>query len=141
MLARIILAASLLVMLPAFAGPQTPPNSAAASAGTIACRVLEAHSDDALKVSVVVFHQRDEGQRSQLAELLREHSGTMVEVQAGQGSWQRARLARLKSCFGRGLLMLRGTAHFSEHAEFVLRLPPDSAGHSEQAGAAPMGKE
>jgi len=46
----------------------------------LACRALEAHSGDELKVTVVVFHQRDEAQRSQLATLLREHSGETVEV-------------------------------------------------------------
>lgn len=63
----------------------------------IACRALEVHTDDELKVTVVVFLQRDEGQRSQLAALLREYSGAMVEVQTGNGAWWRARLLRLKS--------------------------------------------
>jgi len=98
--------------------PPTTPD-----AGTIACRALEAHTDDELKVTVVVFHQRDEAQRSQLATLLREHSGAMVEVQSGDGAWRRARLVRLKSCFGRGLLMLAAPAPFSDRAEFVLRWP------------------
>ncbi len=55
--------------------------------------------------------------------LLREHSGAMVEVQSGDGVWRRARLVRLKSCFGRGLLMLAAPAPFSDRAEFVLRVP------------------
>jgi len=103
---------------------QAAPHPAAADAGTIVCHALEAHTDSELEVTVVVFHQRNEAQRSQLATLLREHSGAMVEVQSGDGAWRRARLVRLKSCFGRGLLMLPVPAPFSDRAEFVLRLPP-----------------
>ncbi len=115
--------ATLFLILPVLSRAQTIP-PATADANTIACRALEAHTDDELKVTVVVFHQRDEAQRSQLAALLREHSGAMVEVKAGDGTWRRARLVRLKSCFGRGLLMLPASAPFSDRAEFVLRLPP-----------------
>jgi hypothetical protein len=95
----------------------------------IACRALEAHTDSELKVTVVVFHQRDEAQRSQLATLLRGHSGEMVEVQAGDGTWRRARMVRLKSCFGRGLLLLPAPAPFSERSEFILRMLADSGVH------------
>jgi len=116
-----ILCTAVLLILPALAGAQAPP-SAPADAERIACRALEVHTDDELKVTVVVFHQRNEGQRLQLAALLREHSRAMVEVQAGDGTWRRARLRRLKSCFGRGLLILPTPAPFSERAEFLLRL-------------------
>ena len=71
----------------------------------------------------MVFHQRDEAQRSQLAALLREHSGEMVEVKAGDGVWHRARMVRMKSCFGRGLLIVAAAAPFAARAEFALRLP------------------
>ena len=126
MLRRIVcvLVALLLLILPALSRAQAAPPAATADAGTIACRALEAHTDDELKVTVIVFHQRDEAQRSQLAALLREHSGAMVEVQAGDGAWRRARLVRLKSCFGRGMLLVPAPAPFSGRAEFVLRLPP-----------------
>jgi len=112
---------SLLLILPALSKAQAVP-PAALPAGTIACRALEVHTDNELKVTVVVFHQRDEAERSQLATLLRGHSGEMVEVQAGDGTWRRARMMRLKSCFGRGLLLLTAPAAFSERADFVLRL-------------------
>jgi len=123
MLTRIISAvvATLFLVMPL---PSTPRAAAPPASGTVACRVLETHTDDELKVTVVVFHQRDEAQRSQLAELLRGHSGAMVEVQAGDGTWRRARLVRLKSCFGRGLLILPAPAPFLDRAEFVLRLAP-----------------
>ena len=124
MLTRIVfvLVALLLLIPPALSRAQAVPPPTT-DTGTIACRVLEAHTDDELKVTVIVFHQRDEAQRSQLAALLREHSGAMVEVQSGDGAWRRARLVRLKSCFGRGLLMLPAPAPFSDRAEFVLRVP------------------
>jgi len=125
MLTRIVsaIAATLFVAMPLLSTPQaaTPP-----PAGTIACRALETHTDDELKVAVVVFHQRDEAQRSQLATLLRGHSGEMVEVQTADGAWRRARMVRLKSCFGRGLLLLPAPVPFPDRAEFALRLPADT---------------
>ena len=124
MLTRIIFAvvATLFLVMPL---PSTPRAAAPPAAGTVACRALETHTDDELKVTVIVFHQRDEAQRSQLAELLRGHSGQMVEVQATDGTWRRARMVRLKSCFGRGLLILPAPAPFPDRAEFALRLPAD----------------
>jgi hypothetical protein len=86
---------------------------------------LETHTDDKLKVTVVVFHQRNQTQRSLLAEMLRAHSGQVVEVQAADGAWRHAYLARLRSCFGRGLLLLPAPAPFAEGAGFALRLPAD----------------
>jgi hypothetical protein len=117
-----VLVALLLLIPPALSRAQAVPPPTP-DAETIACRALEVHTDDELKVTVVVFHQRDQAQRSRLATLLREHSGEMVEVQTGDGAWRRARLVRLKSCFGRGLLLVPAPAPFSEHAEFVLRMP------------------
>jgi hypothetical protein len=115
--------AVLFLVSPALPGPQVAPPASPQTA-TIACRALETHTDDELKVTVVVFHQRDEAGRSQLATLLREHSGAMVEVQAADGGWRRARVVRLKSCFGRGLLLVPAPAPFSDRAEFALRLSP-----------------
>jgi hypothetical protein len=115
--------AALVLMSPFPVGAQTVP-SATTDAVKIACRALEIHTDGELKVTVVVFHQRDKAQRSQLAALLREHSGEMVEVQGGDGAWRRARMVRLKSCFGRGLLLMPAPAPFSEHTDFELRYSP-----------------
>jgi len=120
------LVAALFLILPAFSVPQVAPSSATATPGTIACRALETHTDDELNIAVVVFHQRDEAQRSQLATLLRGHSGEMVEVQTADGAWRRARMVRLKSCFGRGLLLLPAPGPFPDRAEFALRLPADT---------------
>jgi len=114
---------ALSLILPMFSGSQTAPQSTTVDSGTIVCRALETHTDNDLKVTVIVFHQRDEAQRSQLATLLRERSGEMLEVQAADGVWRRARMVRLKSCFGRGLLMLPAPSPFSDHADFALRVP------------------
>jgi len=109
------------LMLPVLAGPQATP-IATGDAETISCRSLEMHTDDDLKVTIIIFHQRNQEQRSQLAALLQQHSGAMVEVQTADGKWRRARLLRLKSCFGRGLLIMPAAAPFSERAVFSLRL-------------------
>ena len=110
------LVAMLLVVSAALAAQARPETD------TVRCRALEVHTDDALKVSVIVFHQRNEEQRSSLTALLREQSGAMVELQTADGKWRPARLVRLKSCFGRGMLILPGPAPFAEHDEFSLRL-------------------
>jgi len=115
----LVLLTVLILVLPVLPAP--PP---VADSGAIACRALETHTDDGLKVTVVVFHQRDPAQRSQLATLLREHSGEMVEVQAGDGAWHPARMVRMKTCFGRGLLMLAAAPPFAGRTEFLLRFPP-----------------
>jgi hypothetical protein len=119
---------ALLLLLPVLvAAQQVSPSEVAVA--TLGCRALETYTDGELKVAAIVFHQRDEAQRSQLAALLRDHSGEMVEIQAGDGKWRRARMVRLKSCFGRGLLLLAAPAPVSEHAEFMLRFPASSEAH------------
>ncbi|HUI83993.1 MAG TPA: hypothetical protein VL240_07210 [Candidatus Binatia bacterium] len=119
--------AAVLLLLPTLAtarGVKTPPEPT-----TITCVALEIHASGDPKVVAVVFHQRTESQRSELATLLREHSGELVEVQASDGGWRRATMVRLKSCFGRGLLLLAPPAPFPEHTEFMLRLPAGSSAH------------
>ena len=105
---------------------QTPAESSLAAHQTVACRVLEVHSTQAPGVSVVVFHQRDESQRDQLAALLRKQSGASVQFQTRDRQWHEATVLRLKSCFGRGLLLFpTGTAQVGEKDEFLLKLSPD----------------
>ena len=119
----------LLLTLPIISGTPAAAFAGPAASESIACRALEAHTDDAMKVTVIVFHQSNEAGRSRLASLLREHSATMVEVRAGDGTWRRARMERLKSCFGRGLLLMPAPAPFAERAEFTLRFPASSEAH------------
>jgi len=93
---------------------------------TIACRVLEAHTSEQQRVAVVIFHQRNTRDRAQLGTLLRKRSGVSVEFQTTDGKWHTGTVLRLKSCFGRGLLLFpAGTAEVAEQSEFLLKFPAD----------------
>ena len=93
----------------------------------IACRVLEAHASAHPAVAVVVFHQRDQADQARMAEMLRQRSGGVVEVQTSDGEWTSATVVRLKSCFGRGLLIMSADApQMKDGATFLLRLAPDN---------------
>jgi hypothetical protein len=105
-------------VLAAWAGPSPEE----ASEQVVACRVLEAHTIEQLRVTAVIFHQRDAKDRDRLSELLRRHAEAPVEVQTAGGAWNRATVARLKSCFGRGLLLLPlGAVFLTEKDEFLLK--------------------
>ena len=96
-------------------------------ADTIACRVLEAHASTSPAVVVVVFHQRDKIDQARLASALRQHSGEGVEIDTGDGRSASATLVRLKSCFGRGLLLLPADAPaMKDGATFVLKFSTGS---------------
>lgn len=101
-------------------------SSAQTHQSTVACRVLEAHASEQPAVTVVVFHQRDKQDQASLSSLLQQHSGERVDVQANGGKWQTATVVRLKSCFGRGLLLLpNGTVQLKDGDEFFLRFSTD----------------
>jgi len=111
----------LLFSVPVTRGTQEGPLS---SASVVACRVLEAHASPELHVTLVLFHQQEEKDRVRLGNLLRQHSGASVELQTADGAWHTASVVRLKSCFGRGLLLFSaGTAQLQEKQEFLLRFP------------------
>jgi len=94
-------------------------------ASPITCRVLEAHASASPAVTAVVFHQQNRNDQERLASLLRAHSGEQVEIDAGDGKWKSATLFRLKSCFGRGLLLLPAdTPTMKDGATFLLRFQP-----------------
>jgi len=94
---------------------------------TIACKTLDTYTDPQLKVSVIVFHQRDEAQRSELAVLLHNYAGSIVQIQGDDGNWRDARMIRLQSCFGRGLLLFSGPSTIAQHGQFLLRVPSGAA--------------
>jgi hypothetical protein len=88
----------------------------------VACQVLEGHTSPQLHVTVVLFHQRNEKDRARLGSLLREHSDVPVEFQGQDGTWHPATVVRLKSCFGRGLLVFAtGSAQLTEKDQFSLK--------------------
>ncbi len=122
----IILAAGVAAFGSATRGAPTPSRPPALAHETIACRVLEAHTIQEPQLAVVVFHQRTEADRAQLSALLRKHSDTSVEFQTADGNWHRGTVLRLKSCFGRGLLVFAASeARLTEKQDFVLRFPAD----------------
>lgn len=95
------------------------------SSGTIPCRALEAHSSQQPAVTVVVFHQSNPSDRPKLGSLLRAHSGEAVQFQTADSQWHNATVVRLKSCFGRGVLLFpAGTARLAEKDNFLLRFSP-----------------
>lgn len=100
------------------------PPVASQPSGALPCRVLEAHTDTQLGVTVVLFHHRDPSARVRLGALLREHSGESAQFQIADGKWHAATVLRLKSCFGRGVLLFpAGTAQLAERDEFLLQFP------------------
>jgi len=120
-----IAAAVLLSSLPpakALAGSHQA--ATAGEAAVVACRVLEAHASERPAVTAVIFHQRDKQDGARLGELLTKNSGASVELQIGAGAWQPATVARLKSCFGRGLLLVPREAQAPKDGEaFLLKFP------------------
>jgi hypothetical protein len=71
----------------------------------LACRALEVHTSEQPAVTVVIFHQREKKDSERLGALLREYAQTQVEFQTADGAWHNAAMMRLKTCFGRGLLL------------------------------------
>ncbi len=102
------------------------PASRPQAANVVACRVMEAHTSAELRVVTVVFHQKDKNDGPRLGALLGKHSGASVEFQTADGAWHRAQVFRLKSCFGRGLLIFAADeAKLAERRDFVLKFPAD----------------
>jgi hypothetical protein len=95
----------------------------------VQCRVLESHASKQPAAEFVVFHQRDKQDQSRLSALLQQHSGAVVDLQISGGNWQSATVVRLKSCFGRGLLVLPPDALMPKDGDtFLLRFPAGDAG-------------
>jgi len=107
------------------ATPKAPtPVAKPSESNMVTCHALETHSNSQPAVSIVVFNQANKGDHERLAALLKEHDGTAVEIKAADGKWRPASVARLRSCFGRGLLFLTGEASpVQEKDDFVLRFP------------------
>lgn len=101
---------------------------AAGGAHIMACRVLEVHSSSAPAVIVVLFHQRDKQDQPRFAALLTQNSGSTVAVQSGNSAWVSATVVRLKSCFGRGLLLLSpGSLAIKDGDAFRVKFSASSA--------------
>jgi hypothetical protein len=107
------------------AGATSPANH---EAHLVECRVLEAHQTSERGVTIVIFHQEAREEHQRLADLLKRYSGGNVEWQRSDGQWAPATVIRLKSCFGRGLLVIPAAAGAPEDGEgFVLKFPETDA--------------
>jgi hypothetical protein len=92
------------------------------SAGTVKCRVMEVFVAERVGATAVIFHQRDKADGPRLGQLLLAHSGAEVEFQTRDGRWHRAAVVRMRSCFGRGLLLFAASeAKLTPKDDFVLR--------------------
>jgi len=97
-------------------------------ASPIACRVLEAHTSATPAVTVIVFHQQHKEDGPRLGALLGSHTGEGAEIRVGDAPWAGVTIFRLKSCFGRGLLVLPpGAPGMKDGSTFLLRFPVLSA--------------
>ena len=94
--------------VPAFSAAQQAAShqSPAPESGVLDCKVLEAHAGSAPAVVVVIFHQTKKQDQPRLEELLKQHSGSNAEVQVGAGAWTKVNVFRLRTAFGRGMLLL-----------------------------------
>ncbi|HLI34848.1 MAG TPA: hypothetical protein VKW70_07375 [Terriglobia bacterium] len=99
-----------------------------AAPSVIACRVMEGGASRQFGVSIVIFHYRDAADRDRLGNFLRHYDGTTVEFQVKNSAWQKATLLRLKTCFGRGLLIFPvSEVRLAPGDEFMLRSPRDAS--------------
>jgi hypothetical protein len=90
----------------------------------IKCRVMEVFVAERLGTTAAIFHQRDKVDGRRLGELLLAHSGAEVEFETRDGQRHQAKVVRMKSCFGRGLLLFAARdAKLAEKGDFILRFP------------------
>lgn len=98
-----------------------------AAQGTVTCRAMEVFVVKRLGATAVIFHQRDKADGPRLGELLLAHTGEEVEFQSPDGRWHRATVERVKSCFGRGLLLFSSRqAKLAAKENFVVNFAPSN---------------
>lgn len=130
-LAPVLFATLILVRSPLDAGQaaQTPARTApAAVSNVVPCKALEIHTSAQPGVTVVLFHQRDKKDQPRFASLLKQADGSTVDIRIGKGDWQPVSVARLRMCFGRGLLVFpSGSIKLRDKEEFVVRFAAKTA--------------
>ena len=108
-------------------GAQVQATMTKGEKGPIVCSVMEAFEEGRLGVRAIVFHQRDKADGPRLGSLLLTHSGEEMELETAGGRRYRATVFRVKSCFGRGLVLVpTSRLKLAEHDEFTLRLPREN---------------
>jgi len=125
-LCRCGISGALWLVLPVVGAQELQHRPAEQNPRVVTCRVREAHSSGNPAVGLAVFSQRDKADAERLSTLLRSAAdGGAVEFQIGEaGDWKAASIVRLKSCFGRGLLIVpSGTSPPAEGTTFLLRFP------------------
>jgi hypothetical protein len=107
--------AVLMILIPAAAAQRETEGE------TITCRAMEVFVAKPLGATAVIFHQRDKADGPRLGELLLAHTGEEVEFETPDGKSHPATVERVKSCFGRGLLLFATKeAKLAAKDEFVL---------------------
>ena len=85
------------------------------------CQAMEVFESRAIGATAIIFHQRDKMDGAHLGELLLAHSGEEVEFETADGKRHPATVGRVKSCFGRGLLLFDSKeAKLAPKDDFVL---------------------
>jgi hypothetical protein len=94
----------------------------AAPSNVVTCRIMEVHANKDPGVVLVIFHQRDKQDQPRFAALLKQSSGGTIQIRPAGAQWQSAAVIRLKSCFGRGMLILpAGTTSLRERADLTVK--------------------
>jgi hypothetical protein len=105
-------------------GAQVGASGIDAGNGPIICSVMEAFEEGRLGVRAIIFHQRNKADGPRLGALLLAHSGEEMELETMAGQHYRATVFRIKSAFGRGLVLVpTSRLKLGAHDEFTLRLP------------------
>ena len=87
----------------------------------VSCQAMEVFVSEPLRVTAVVFHQSDKADGPRLGRLLLAHTGEQVQFETPDGKKHKATVERVKSCFGRGLLLFRTEeSELSANQDFVL---------------------
>jgi len=123
------LASLILVLIPLIVRAQSNnQGSRPATSNIVACRIMEIHANKEPGVVLVVFHQRDKVDQPRFAALLKQSSGGTIQIRPAGAQWQSAAVIRLKSCFGRGMLILpAGTTNLRERSDLLVKFPDTKA--------------
>jgi hypothetical protein len=85
---------------------------------------MEVFTAEQQGVAAVIFHQSDKAEGPRLGELLKSYSGREMGFTTADGKSHRGKVFRVRSCFGRGLMLLPSSeARLKEKDEFVLNSP------------------
>jgi hypothetical protein len=123
-LPQIALSATLVSYAFAQGGPPSPARADDTSRRAVACKVMEVFAAPKLSVNAIIFHQSDKTEGPRLGELLKSYSGREMEFETKDGKQHHATVYRVKSCFGRGLMIIpSGEAKLEAKDEFLLRFP------------------